>query len=395
MKRLLAVSIVAVLVLAASASTLSAQTILAPKAPVNGWSLAKVQGTNPLEASTWLMPGDSPDKNCAQVFYYSLGNGPPPILIFEKRLPRAIPRPYAVRYQMSSKHLGTNPGNYIKHRVELGRGDSIYLTGSGLWSHMTPQNSGWEELGWTTELVAVDSIDRVQFWFTAAVGSDTFEVHLATLEAVLDDHFPTDSSFVIDGFGNPLPPIQVGPAGDALDDHGVRFQWKPSEGATRYRVQIARTPYFNDVAVDDSTLTDTSKAIQGLVAFDWEYWWRVRARNTLGWSAWSDKVQFRITTVGDVQEIPTGIPSELRLDQNYPNPFNPTTLIRFAVPQSAHVTLRVFSPLGQEVATLVDERLAPGTYEADWNASRHASGAYFYELRADDTRIVRRMLLVR
>jgi hypothetical protein len=75
--------------------------------------------------------------------------------------------------------------------------------------------------------------------------------------------------------------------------------------------------------------------------------------------------------------------------QNYPNPFNPSTRIGFSVPASpaggqasGFTMLRVFDILGREVATLVNENLAPGSYETTFDATSLASGVYFYRLQA-------------
>ena len=103
---------------------------------------------------------------------------------------------------------------------------------------------------------------------------------------------------------------------------------------------------------------------------------------------------------GAVDELPT----EFSLAQNYPNPFTPTTSIKFKVPSSKVVTLKVFDVLGREVATLVNEVKEPGTYTVQWDArlrssafvrgtsadwsnsggqaSGVSSGVYFYRLQA-------------
>jgi endo-1,4-beta-xylanase len=76
------------------------------------------------------------------------------------------------------------------------------------------------------------------------------------------------------------------------------------------------------------------------------------------------------------------IPSEFRLTQNYPNPFNPSTVIRYALPVDADVTLEVFNTLGQTVATPVKKVQAAGSYEIQFSNPGLPSGAYFYRIRA-------------
>ena len=80
----------------------------------------------------------------------------------------------------------------------------------------------------------------------------------------------------------------------------------------------------------------------------------------------------------------SALPTAYALAQNYPNPFNPSTSISYSLPNAANVSLRVFSSLGQLVATLVDERKESGFYQATWNASNLPSGIYFYQLRVGD-----------
>jgi len=83
-----------------------------------------------------------------------------------------------------------------------------------------------------------------------------------------------------------------------------------------------------------------------------------------------------------VQTISSEVPSQFYLQQNYPNPFNPNTKIVFGVTVSSNVTLSIFDLTGKEVANLVNEKIQPGKYEVDFNASNLASGTYFMRLNA-------------
>jgi len=83
------------------------------------------------------------------------------------------------------------------------------------------------------------------------------------------------------------------------------------------------------------------------------------------------------------------------LVQNFPNPFNPSTQIDFSIPQSSHVTLRIYDMLGKEVATLVNGKRETGTYTSTWNAQNCPSGVYFYRLNAGSYTMTRKLILLR
>jgi len=86
-------------------------------------------------------------------------------------------------------------------------------------------------------------------------------------------------------------------------------------------------------------------------------------------------------------------PSVFRLEQNYPNPFNPSTTIKFSIPSSEFVTLKVFDLLGREVATLVDEYKPAGSYEVQFEGSSLSSGIYFYRLKAREFNSTKKLVL--
>ena len=89
------------------------------------------------------------------------------------------------------------------------------------------------------------------------------------------------------------------------------------------------------------------------------------------------------------------IPLSFELYQNYPNPFNPTTKIKFDIPRSGYVTLKIFDVLGREVSVLVNEFIKPGVYETDFDASRLPSGVYFYKLISGDFSETKKMILLK
>lgn len=108
-----------------------------------------------------------------------------------------------------------------------------------------------------------------------------------------------------------------------------------------------------------------------------------------------DGVLYGDTVVTSIDDHLTNPPQTYVLDQNYPNPFNPTTTIKFQIPHSSLVTLKVFDLLGGEVATLVNEEMGPGTYERVFNAEGLASGVYLYQLNAGSFVQTRKLLILR
>jgi len=102
-----------------------------------------------------------------------------------------------------------------------------------------------------------------------------------------------------------------------------------------------------------------------------------------------------VQTVTSVDNSTQNIPSRFILEQNFPNPFNPTTLINWQSPVSSHQTLTVYDVLGNEVATLVDEYKAAGSYNVEFDASGLSSGIYFYKLQAGSYVETKKMILMK
>jgi uncharacterized protein (DUF608 family) len=89
------------------------------------------------------------------------------------------------------------------------------------------------------------------------------------------------------------------------------------------------------------------------------------------------------------------IPTSYSLSQNYPNPFNSSTIIKYELPASDHVTLKVFDILGKEVATLVNQMKAAGSYYIPFDAKSFSSGMYFYQMRSSNFMEIKKMVLIK
>ncbi len=99
----------------------------------------------------------------------------------------------------------------------------------------------------------------------------------------------------------------------------------------------------------------------------------------------------------DSPDMITGIngPEKYSLMQNYPNPFNPSTRIRYSLAFDGNVTLKIFDAAGREISELINGKQSAGYHEFVFDASRLASGVYFYELASGTFREIKKMILVK
>ncbi len=94
-------------------------------------------------------------------------------------------------------------------------------------------------------------------------------------------------------------------------------------------------------------------------------------------------------------------PDKIELMQNYPNPFNPVTTIKYSIPKNGGVethgrtSLRIYKVLGEEIATLVNEKQTPGNYSVKFDALNLPSGVYFSIFRVGKIEIAKKMLLLK
>ncbi len=102
-----------------------------------------------------------------------------------------------------------------------------------------------------------------------------------------------------------------------------------------------------------------------------------------------------------VQPGQESIGNQYELKQNYPNPFNPTTKISYYLPKYTNISVRVYSLLGEEIATLVNNKNQnSGNYSVEWNGTDNngrlvSSGIYLYVLETPYLKVSRKMTLLK
>ncbi len=111
---------------------------------------------------------------------------------------------------------------------------------------------------------------------------------------------------------------------------------------------------------------------------------------------WADpSLQLKYDTTVGVEKLADEVPQSFVLYQNYPNPFNPSTTIKFALPITSKVKVSIYNSPGQLIETLVDKEMQSGNHEVNFDASRLASGIYFYQLKAGAFIETKKMILLK
>lgn len=216
--------------------------------------------------------------------------------------------------------------------------------------------------------------------------------------------------------GVPLTPIslQSPPTGTTImvsqmDPTLVQFRWSSStaDPSVKYYFKIKRIGLFpefaylsNNNGLDSSislrkSFLDSLATQMGTTGDSVRCQWRASATNGLDTVTTSAfLVTIRKITIG-INQISSITPEKFNLYNNYPNPFNPKTIIRFDIAKSQVVKLKIYNMLGEEITTLVDQNLNPGSYSIDFDAGSLSSGMYFYRIETQDFSQTKRMVLVK
>ncbi|MBZ0263592.1 M20/M25/M40 family metallo-hydrolase [bacterium] len=109
--------------------------------------------------------------------------------------------------------------------------------------------------------------------------------------------------------------------------------------------------------------------------------------NRIGW----------MTSVDERQTVES--PRKFSLATPSPNPFNSTVTIPFNVPEIDEVEIAIYNLLGRKIATLLNQRMSPGSHQVVWNSevglNAVSSGVFFVKMEADGFVQSRKIVLMK
>ncbi|GMQ82539.1 MAG: hypothetical protein BMS9Abin05_1993 [Rhodothermia bacterium] len=110
----------------------------------------------------------------------------------------------------------------------------------------------------------------------------------------------------------------------------------------------------------------------------------------------ADAVRLVDATITGIDEFESElIPATFKLEQSYPNPFSSRTVISYSLETEGLVTLSIYNLLGELMETLVAKIQPAGHYTRIFDASRLASGVYYYRLSVGEVMRTRKMVFLK
>jgi len=198
-----------------------------------------------------------------------------------------------------------------------------------------------------------------------------------------------DSGYSLD---NLAPAVPLGFKA-AYNGGQVDLTWEESQEVdfNYFAIYKSTTPEFDITGMQPFGTTTDTKFVDASVTSGQTYYYKLGTYDFAGNMSVSNEVP--VSVVGVASE--GGIPTNYELLQNYPNPFNPTTEIKFGLPEASQVKVTIYNAVGKVVDVIANETMPAGYYKMQWNASKMASGVYFYELQTDKFRQTKKMILIK
>ena len=140
--------------------------------------------------------------------------------------------------------------------------------------------------------IVVDSIVRgITFQSPVLTGLTTFYWRVRGINSGGEGNWSSIWSFNTT-VAPPAAPIQLIPEDDAVNvSLDAQFTWNSTELTDSYQMQVSTNAIFTALVFNDSTITDTTHIVTDLVDGRRHYW-RIRAKNTAGYSPFSNSRRF-------------------------------------------------------------------------------------------------------
>jgi PKD repeat protein len=217
---------------------------------------------------------------------------------------------------------------------------------------------------------------------------------------------------VMNSFNILSPPTFTRITTNANDPSLVNFTWNRAGltgGALNYKFKIKKLTtsldyiYTANIGGTDSVISlrrsflDSLAVTMGTTGDSVRCTWRATCYNGIDSLTSSNAfiVSFARGPIG-IEQISSSIPQHFALFNNFPNPFNPVTKFKFDLPKNAQVKITVYDITGRVTEVITNQFMLAGSYSADWDASRFASGVYFYRIEAyGEFSDVKKMILVK
>jgi photosystem II stability/assembly factor-like uncharacterized protein len=194
--------------------------------------------------------------------------------------------------------------------------------------------------------------------------------------------------------GPPLPvPVELTSFCAAADGNDVILSWKTSTETNNKGFDIQRSEVGDQksewkkvgfVEGKGTTTEEQNYSFSDKKVPEGSYTYRLKQIDLNGAVNYSEEVNIEVKAVYTYY-----------LDQNYPNPFNPTTTIKFGLKKKSNVRIDIFSSIGENVKTILNEERDPGNYTINFNAGDMPSGVYLYRITSETFSSVKKMMLVK
>jgi hypothetical protein len=319
----------------------------------------------------------------------------------------SVPERFAVRSGRDTRTCtinipsGDNPSSRTSAKV-------LFTTWNGTNKQALEGETGYLRLGsWTVpkpygadEHWKFDAV-TIPGSVTLAGGNNTFTIYSNSSGFGISMQWPGPAVLV--RYGEAPVPIQLAEFTAVPASFGmVQLAWKTISETNNFGFEVERSA---GTAENFAVIPNSFIPGQGTTVIPHEYayidsgvtpgvwFYRLKQTDLDGTVNYTEPREVKVEAVTGVAD--GTLPKEFELEQNSPNPFNPSTSIGFSIPVAGFVSLKVYSSLGAEIATIVEGVRVAGRHQVTFNAAGLPSGVYFYRLQALGVSATKKLMLIR